>query len=105
MATTHSTPTTTARHRGTGDGARAMRIPRQAAHALRSAPLFDELAREWAARGATVPGEPDPAWQRMVSWEHFQREIASVVRDLHLRGPEPLPEPAAPISPPRWRRV
>ncbi|MFD6185777.1 hypothetical protein [Streptomyces goshikiensis] len=105
MATTHSPPTTTARHRGTDDGARAMRIPRQPAHALRSAPLYDELALEWAARGATVPGEPDPTWQQMVSWEYFQREIAAVVRDLHLRGAEPVPDPGAPPAPPRWQRV
>ncbi len=82
-----------------------MRIPRQPAHALRSAPLYDELAREWAARGATVPGLPDPVWQQLVSWEYFQREIAAVVRDLHLRGAEPVPEPGAPPAPPRWQRV
>ncbi|MGW7192858.1 hypothetical protein [Streptomyces sp. NPDC054838] len=91
MTTTRSTLTTTARHR--------------AADAAGSAPLFDELAREWAARGATVPNRPDPTWLRLISWEHFQRETAATVRDLHLRGAEPAPDPLPADGRPRWRRV
>ncbi|MEU7064512.1 hypothetical protein ACIA6C_23560 [Streptomyces sp. NPDC051578] len=105
MTTTHSTPTTSARHRAADDGVRSLFVPRQPSHAAGSAPLFDELAREWAARGATVPNRPDPTWLRLVSWEHFQRETAATVRDLHLRGPEPAPGPAAADGRPRWRRV
>ncbi|MEV6569883.1 hypothetical protein [Streptomyces sp. NPDC051577] len=98
MAPKHSTITGTARHRGADDGVLATRVPRQAIRAgAEGAPLFEELAREWTARGATVPGEPDPLWQRLVSWEHLQREIADTVRNLHLRGADPspaLPPPA-----------
>ncbi|MER7466887.1 hypothetical protein [Streptomyces sp. NPDC097981] len=105
MTTTRSTPTTKARHRAADDGARPLHIPRQPTYAAVAAPLFEQLAREWAARGATVPGRPDPAWRRLVSWEHFERETAATIRDLHLRGPEPTPEPASPGNPPRWRRA
>ncbi|MFF4852240.1 hypothetical protein [Streptomyces sp. NPDC001194] len=110
MTTTRSTLTTTARHRAAADdGGRPLYVPtpRQPAHAAASAPLFEQLAREWAARGATVPGRPDPAWRRLISWEHFERETAATVRDLHLRGPEPVPAPvpASPANPPRWQRA
>lgn len=105
MTTTRYTPTPTARHRAAADGARPLHVPRQPTHAAAAAPLFEQLAREWAARGATVPGLPDPAWRRLVSWEHFERETAATVRDLHLRGPEPTPEPASPVSRPRWLRA
>ncbi|MYT23953.1 hypothetical protein GTW69_27335, partial [Streptomyces sp. SID7760] len=64
---------------------------------------------EWTARGATVPGRPDPVWRELISWEHFERETAATVRDLHLRGPEPVPVPvpaaASPANPPRWKRA
>ncbi|MEU9177094.1 hypothetical protein AB0C90_09620 [Streptomyces sp. NPDC048550] len=108
MTTTRSTLATTARHRAApDDGGRPPYVPtaRQPAHAATAAPLFEQLAREWAARGATVPGRPDPAWRRLVSWEHFERETAATVRDLHLRGPEPAPEPVSPGNPPRWKRA
>ncbi|KPI31898.1 hypothetical protein OV450_1629 [Actinobacteria bacterium OV450] len=105
MTTTRSTLTTTARHRAADDGDRPLYVPRQATPAAGSAPLFEGLAREWAARGATVPGRPDPTWRRLISWEHFERETATTVRNLHLRGPEPVPEPVTPGHPPRWRRV
>ncbi|MET9888339.1 hypothetical protein ABZZ20_35535 [Streptomyces sp. NPDC006430] len=106
MTTTRSTFTVTARHRAPDDWVRATRVPRQPAHAAGGAPLFDELAREWAARGATVPGQPDPAWRRLVSWEHFRHETETTVRNLHLRGAEPTPEPAPPSAGrPRWQRV
>ncbi|WP_053688345.1 hypothetical protein [Streptomyces sp. WM6372] len=108
MTTTRSTLATTARHRAAADdGDRPLYVPtpRQPAHAAVSAPLFEQLAREWAARGATVPGRPDPAWRRLISWEHFERETAATVRNLHLRGPEPVPVPASPANPPRWMRA
>ncbi|MCY0922254.1 MULTISPECIES: hypothetical protein [unclassified Streptomyces] len=97
MAPKHSTITGTARHRGADDGVLATRVPRQAIRTgADGAPLYEELAREWTARGATVPGEPDPLWQRLVSWDHLQREIAATVRDLHLRGADPAPAPLPP---------
>ncbi|MFD7838511.1 hypothetical protein [Streptomyces sp. NPDC059761] len=110
MTTTRSTLATPARHRAAaddGDRPPYVAAPRQPTHAAVSAPLFEQLAREWAARGATVPGWPDPAWRRLISWEHFERETAATVRDLHLRGPEPVPVPvpASTGNPPRWKRV
>ncbi|MER6388780.1 hypothetical protein ACFXEL_32630 [Streptomyces sp. NPDC059382] len=97
MAPKHSTTTGTARHRGADDGVLATLVPRQTGRAgAEGAPLFEELAHEWTARGATVPGEPDPLWQRLVSWDHHQREIAATIRDLHLRGADPSPAPLPP---------
>ncbi|MFB7981039.1 hypothetical protein [Streptomyces vinaceus] len=118
MTTTRSTLTPTARHRAAADeGGRPPYVPapRPPAHAAAAAPLFEQLAREWAARGATVPGRPDPTWRKLISWEHFERETAATVRDLHLRGPEPVPVavplpvpvpvPASSGNPPRWTRA
>lgn len=45
-------------------------------------PLYSELAAQWTARGATVPGVPDPEWQRLVSYEALLVEVESVLRDL-----------------------
>ncbi|WP_327299166.1 MULTISPECIES: hypothetical protein [unclassified Streptomyces] len=52
-------------------------------------PLYSELAAQWMARGATVPGAPDPEWQRLVSYEALLVEVESVLRDLRPhRAPE-----------------
>ncbi|WP_328316015.1 hypothetical protein [Streptomyces sp. NBC_00388] len=45
-------------------------------------PLYSELATQWTARGATVPGAPDPEWQRLVSYESLLAEVESVLSDL-----------------------
>lgn len=45
-------------------------------------PLYSELAAQWTARGATVPGAPDPEWQRLVSYDALIVEVESVLRDL-----------------------
>ncbi len=64
-----------------------------------SAPLYARLAAEWTARGAAVPGMPDPLWQRLISAEHFEQETESTLRRLHLAAdPTPplyLPDPDA----------
>lgn len=63
------------------------RFPRQPKHPAGSrTPLFDTLARDWTARGATVPGAPDPVWEQLASWEHLRREIESTLRSLRLQG-------------------
>ena len=71
-------------------------------------PLYAQLAEEWAARGATVPGRPDPLWQRLASAEHFKHETESTLRQLHLAGdPRPgegSPQQAQPDAPRRARR-
>ncbi|MFE2379478.1 hypothetical protein [Streptomyces sp. NPDC059398] len=52
-------------------------------------PLYAELAAQWAARGATVPGAPDPEWRRLISYESLLVEVESVLRDLRPhRAPE-----------------
>ncbi|WP_405783238.1 hypothetical protein [Streptomyces sp. NBC_00859] len=60
-------------------------------------PLYYELAAQWTARGATVPGAPDPEWQRLVSYQSLLFEVESVLRDLRPhRAPETLPRPQQP---------
>ncbi|MEU7553715.1 hypothetical protein AB0B01_15440 [Streptomyces sp. NPDC044571] len=62
-------------------------VPWQPMHSAGSrTPLFDTLARDWAARGATVPGTPDPVWERLASWEHLRWETECTLRSLHLQG-------------------
>ncbi|WP_371619358.1 hypothetical protein [Streptomyces sp. NBC_00454] len=123
MGTTHAASPSLARHRapdrapsGTVRG-----IPRQqspggsppAGRAAGGAAVFDQLAREWEARGATVPGLPDPLWDRLITYEHFQRETDATLRSLRLDRaepqpppltPAPAPAPAAPAGP-RWTRA
>lgn len=55
-----------------------------------SEPLYARLAAEWTARGAAVPGMPDPLWQRLISAEHFERETESILQRLHLAA-DPTP--------------
>lgn len=85
-----------------GSGRHARRSDSQDV-AEQSAPLYARLAAEWTARGATVPGMPDPLWQRLISAEHFERETESTLRRLHLAAdPAPplcLPDPAADEAP------
>ncbi|MET9962273.1 hypothetical protein ABZ128_24985 [Streptomyces sp. NPDC006326] len=93
---TGTTPAPTASATGTlmtllpgraGASRPASGIPRQPRHpAAGRTPLFDTLARDWAARGATVPGTPDPVWERLVSWEHLRWETECTLRSLHLQG-------------------
>lgn len=47
-------------------------------------PVYSQLAREWAARGATIPCRPDPLWQRLASPEHLRHDTDSTLRHLHL---------------------
>ncbi len=49
-------------------------------------PLYGELVNLWAARGATLPGAPDPDWRRLVSYRHFQEETEETLRMLRLQG-------------------
>ncbi|TXS60285.1 hypothetical protein EAO69_41520, partial [Streptomyces sp. me109] len=49
-------------------------------------PVYTQLAKEWAARGATVPCRPDPLWQRLASPDHLRHETESTLRQLHLEG-------------------
>lgn len=60
------------------------RIPGEATD--QGTPLYTQLAEGWAARGAAVPGLPDPLWQRLASSEHLRRETESTLRQLHLAG-------------------
>ncbi|MGW1138637.1 hypothetical protein [Streptomyces zhihengii] len=30
-----------------------------------ASPIYDQLAREWAAAGRTLPGRPDSEWRRL----------------------------------------
>ncbi|MFF0190892.1 hypothetical protein [Streptomyces sp. NPDC005244] len=46
--------------------------------------MYSQLAREWAARGATIPCRPDPQWQRLASPEHLRHDTDSTLRQLHL---------------------
>lgn len=58
-------------------------------------PLYTQLAKEWAARGATVPCRPDPLWQRLASPEHLRHETESTLRQLHLAGDPHPTDPTA----------
>lgn len=85
-------------------------IPRQqsGSAALAGGPaVFEQLAREWEARGATVPGRPDPLWERLITYAHFQRETDATLRSLRLDGAEPTPDPLPAPQParPRWTRA
>ncbi|MFD9307624.1 hypothetical protein ACFWCB_33935 [Streptomyces sp. NPDC060048] len=108
MGTPHAVSPSPARHRAPerSPAVTARGIPRQQpgrAVPAGGAVLFDQLAREWEARGATVPGRPDPLWERLITYAHFQRETDATLRSLRLDGAEPPPEPAAPA--PRWTRA
>ncbi|MFC5909209.1 hypothetical protein [Streptacidiphilus monticola] len=45
-------------------------------------PIYRELAALWLRQGRTVPGEPDPHWDRLAAaperWELTRRPAASV---------------------------
>lgn len=108
MGTPHAVSPYPARHRAPEriPAATARGIPRQqsgGAVPLGGAALFDQLAREWEARGATVPGRPDPLWERLITYAHFQRETDATLRSLRLDGAAPAPAP--PAAGPRWTRV
>lgn len=63
-------------------------------------PLYTQLAEEWAARGATVPGLPDLLWQRLASSEHLRRETESTMRQLRPAGePRPVDGAAGSVQP------
>lgn len=123
MGTTHAASPSPARHRAPdrGSAGTVRGIPRQQSplgsppvgRAAGGSVVFDQLAREWEARGATVPGLPDPLWDRLITYEHFQRETDATLRSLRLDRAEP-PPPAPPTSPapapaapaaPRWTRA
>ncbi|MBT2408525.1 MULTISPECIES: hypothetical protein [unclassified Streptomyces] len=107
MATTqYAAPASTARHRAPDGPSSLPGIPRQQTGSgleAGRAPLFDQLAREWQARGATVPGLPDPVWDELISYKHFQRETQDTLRSLHLDSADPPPTRSA--ARPRWRRA
>ncbi|MFZ3474653.1 hypothetical protein ACODT3_02805 [Streptomyces sp. 4.24] len=112
MGTPHAVSPSPARHRAPerSPATAARGIPRQ--HSGRSAPaggaaLFEQLAREWEARGATVPGRPDPLWDRLITYAHFQRETDATLRSLRLDGAEPpaAATTAGPAAGPRWTRA
>lgn len=63
-------------------------------------PLYTQLAEEWAARSATVPGLPDLLWQRLASSEHLRRETESTLRQLRPAGePRPVDGAAGSVQP------
>ncbi|MFE4257789.1 hypothetical protein [Streptomyces sp. NPDC056883] len=112
MGTPHAAPRAVspspARHRAPDrvPAALARGIPRQQSGSPApsgGAVVFEQLAREWEARGATVPGRPDPLWERLITYAHFQRETDATLRSLRLDGAEPPPAPAA--AGPRWTRA
>lgn len=107
MGTPHAVSPSPARHRAPERVPAAMaRVPRQqsgSAAASGGAVVFEQLAREWEARGATVPGRPDPLWERLITYAHFQRETDATLRSLRLDGAEPEPSPTT--AGPRWTRV
>lgn len=111
MGTTHATGSpSVARHRAPERGPAvpaARGIPRQQQGSTTAggggSVVFDQLAREWEARGATVPGLPDPLWDRLITYEHFQRETDATLRSLRLDRADPPPAPVVPA--PRWRRA
>lgn len=49
-------------------------------------PLYTQLAREWAARDATIPCHPDPLWQRLASPEYLRHDTENTLLQLHLAG-------------------
>ncbi|CAM5661960.1 hypothetical protein SAVIM338S_06797 [Streptomyces avidinii] len=109
MGTTQATGSpSVARHRAPerGPAVPARGIPRQQSGSTATgggAVVFDQLAREWESRGATVPGLPDPLWDRLITYEHFQRETDATLRSLRLDRADPAPAPLVPA--PRWRRA
>ncbi|MGW1777330.1 hypothetical protein [Streptomyces sp. NPDC002104] len=107
MGTPHAVSPSPARHRAPDRAPVALAggIPRQQSGGSvpsGEAVVFEQLAREWEARGATVPGRPDPLWERLITYAHFQRETDATLRSLRLAGAEPLP---APTASPRWTRA
>lgn len=66
-------------------------------------PVYTQLAKEGAARGATIPGRPDPLWQRLASPEHLRNETESTLHQLHPEGnthpADRTPQPAQPEAP------
>lgn len=112
MGTPHAVSPSPARHRAPerSPAVPARAIPRQQsgrAVPVGGAALFEQLAREWEARGATVPGRPDPLWERLITYAHLQRETDATLRSLRLAGDEPAPVPAQAPAPagPRWTRA
>ncbi|MFF3209117.1 hypothetical protein ACFYYB_00510 [Streptomyces sp. NPDC002886] len=109
MGTPHAVSPSPARHRAPErtPAAMARGIPRQqsgsGAAPSGGAVVYEQLAREWEARGATVPGRPDPLWDRLITYAHFQRETDATLRSLRLDGAESPPAPAA--ARPRWTRA
>ncbi|MFE4635330.1 hypothetical protein ACFRJ1_18420 [Streptomyces sp. NPDC056773] len=108
MGTPHAVSPSPARHRAPerAPAALARGIPRQqsgSAAPSGGAVVFEQLAREWEARGATVPGRPDPLWERLITYAHFQRETDATLRSLRLDAAAPPPAPAA--AAPRWTRA
>ncbi|MFI7503535.1 hypothetical protein ACIBVL_34695 [Streptomyces sp. NPDC049687] len=55
---------------------------------LHLTPLYAALASEWEARGAVLPGAPDPDW-RFASWPVMDAEVCRTLRNLRLQRAVP----------------
>jgi hypothetical protein len=63
--------------------------PRRSSHGAArpgETPLFNAIAASWAALGRTVPGNPDPEWDRLVAAKPASRRRRIL--------PEPRQNPA-----------
>ncbi|GAA0673213.1 hypothetical protein GCM10010193_27380 [Kitasatospora atroaurantiaca] len=49
-------------------------------------PIFAELIRQWQADGRTLPGRPDPQWERIASHATSGRRRLPVPRPSPPRG-------------------
>jgi hypothetical protein len=50
-------------------------------------PLFNAIADSWAAHGRTVPGTPDPEWDRLVAARPGPRRRRLLVPNPRQTGP------------------
>ncbi|UYQ64113.1 hypothetical protein [Streptomyces peucetius] len=75
--------------------------PAPAAPPPGGSPIYDQLAREWAAEGRTMPGRPDGEWTRLTLFPSPSAEEQRVrptppprrgwLHDRHTAWPQPDP--------------
>ena len=63
------------------------RHPPQGAARSSDTPLFNEMAASWTALGRTVPGNPDPEWDRLVSLRPRPRRRRLLLPNPRQTGP------------------